>query len=120
MEERPKNADFGKLSQLLSLKRHEAPTPRFFDELPGRIMRGIEQDRPAGWESALDRLLSVSWFQPVAACAMAVLVGGLIIVAVTQPAGSDPSGQAMFPNPDGGMASTNLPTSNSLTPWVPR
>lgn len=79
-------------------------------------MRGIEKEPAAGWESWLDRLLSVSWFQPVAAGAMAVLVGGLVILAVTQPGSSDPAGQAMFPTQDAPTASTNLSAPSSLTP----
>ncbi|HAM71498.1 MAG TPA: hypothetical protein DCM86_07640 [Verrucomicrobiales bacterium] len=74
--------EFAALRRLLALKQHEVPPPRFFDELPGRIMSRIEAERSGTWERFLDRLLATRWFQPVAAGGMAILVGTLFLSAI--------------------------------------
>lgn len=83
--------EFDSLRRLLSLKQHEVPPPRFFDQLPGRIMSEIRTQRPGFWQGLLDRLFAIPGFQPVAAAGVAILVGGLFICA--------------FGNGDGGAGS---------------
>lgn len=100
MENRPE--EFDQLRRLLALKRHEVPPPGFFDRLPDQIMSRIEREPSSRWEEVLDRLLSISWFQTAASGAMALLVGGLLVLAMIQPAGNpvSPSGATLHPSSD--------------------
>ncbi len=90
--------EFLELRRLLSLKRHEVPPPRFFDELPGRIMSRIEADQQSEsqsrWEAWLDRLFATRWFQPLAAGSMALLAGGLFFLALGNPPNSGEAGRS--------------------------
>lgn len=115
MENRPE--EFDQLRRLLALKRHEVPPPGFFDRLPNQIMARIEREPSSRWEEMLDRLLAISWFQTAASGAMAVLVGGLLVLAMTQPAGNpvSPSGAALHPSSDT-FRLTNSSSTQSLNP----
>jgi hypothetical protein len=84
MDLNPENnaAEFESLRRLLALKQHEVPPPRFFNELPSRIMARIEVERPGVWDRLLDSLFAHSWFQPVAASGVALVVGTLFLCAL--------------------------------------
>ena len=84
MEQTPGDPQHGfeALRRLIALKQYEVPPPRFFDELPARIMSRIDVDPPGTWERLLEHLSSKPWFQPLAAAAMAVLVGTLFLSAL--------------------------------------
>ena len=88
--------EFDSLQRLLSLKRHEAPPPRFFDELPGRIMNEIQNQRPSRGQSFLDRLFAFPVFQPVAAAGVALLIGGLFLCAFSTGDGGPNSATGAF------------------------
>lgn len=87
---------FEALQKLLTLKRHEIPPPRFFEELPTKIMSRVALPQASSWEELLDRLFALRWFQTTATAAMALLVGTLLVLAVVQPA--SPSGPSTSAN----------------------
>ena len=68
------NDDFGQLRVLLSLKRHEQPPPRFFDEFASRVAARIQ----APDEAEASGTMFSRWFEnlglgPVPACACALI-----------------------------------------------
>lgn len=115
MENRPD--EFDSLRRLLTLKRHEAPPPGFFERLPGQIMARIERQPSSRWEQVLDRLLEISWFQKAASGAMALIVGGLLLLAIVQPSSNSvsPAG-ATLPAGSDASSRTNPSAPRSLDP----
>lgn len=121
MENSPES--FEALQRLLSLKRHEVPPPRFFDELPSRIMGRIESRPTGGWVTMLDRLFELAWFRVAAGTAMTMLVGTLLTLAVRD-AGSSSSGGGVSADllPAAGQSFRGVGTNGngpSLQPVVP-
>lgn len=111
--------DFDALRRLLSLKNHEAPPPGFFDRMPGQIMARIQEPQPRWtWETLMDRLFQIPWFQPVASASMALLVGGLFFAALSNPADSSLAPRsATFSAPTLGSMDTlafEIPASSSI------
>ena len=74
--------NFESLRKLLSLKRHEQPPPGFFAEFPRRVMARLEREAAAPAMSLWQRFtLSFEW-TPALACALGVVVCGLLLTGV--------------------------------------
>jgi hypothetical protein len=79
MENDPEN--FDDLRRLLSLKKHEEPPPRFFNELPENVMAQIareEAKRPLTWWQALVEYVQA---KPAMAASYAIALGAVAILA---------------------------------------
>lgn len=100
MNTEDQNQDFTKLQQLLKLKRHETPPPRYFNDFSGkvisRIRAGKTGDRYDAFENIvtqtpwLNRLWRAIESQPavsgvVAAMACGLLVAGVFMMETTAP-----------------------------------
>jgi hypothetical protein len=104
--------NFDRLRQALALKRHETPPPRYFTELPGKILSRLgelEKFEDASLWTRLGRLLGE---RPIFATGAGVAAGcalllgiGLIVLQDTAPTGT-----ASMPTlPAHNMAFTDAP-----------
>tara|TARA_Y100001934_G_scaffold282120_1_gene394498 strand:- start:1588 stop:2001 length:414 start_codon:yes stop_codon:yes gene_type:complete len=105
MENDPEN--FDELHKLLKLKNYEEPPPRFFNELPGKVMSQIvaeEEQRSQSWWSQL-----VDYFQlkPAMGTTYAAALGAIIVLAVV----------ALKPGPNGDPSIAN--TGAGFNPLAP-
>lgn len=76
--------DFDRLRKALALKRHETPPPRYFNELPGRILSRLAEPEPQAsfWTRVgqlfSDRSMFATGAGVAAGCALLVGVGILV------------------------------------------
>jgi hypothetical protein len=106
----PEQENFDQLRRLLKLKRHEQPSPRYFNDFSSQVIARIRAGEAGGRQTALDNAswLSLFWslFEArpmlpgaigVALCALLVFVAVYTdspsgsIVTGTQPASSAPA-----------------------------
>jgi len=75
--------DFGKLVQLLKVKRYEQPPPRFFSDFSSQVLARLEDgDQASEPESSFGRWLSQFGLSPVPAFACALIACGLVLYGV--------------------------------------
>jgi len=75
--------DFGKLKQLLKLKRFELPPPRFFRDFSSQVLTRLEQgERAADPGSFLGSWLSQFGLSPIPAFGCALIACGLLLYGV--------------------------------------
>ena len=87
--------DFETLRQLLALKRHEVPPPRYFSELPGQIWARIERE-PAAL-SFWQRIFPSVGLSPALAYSFGLLACGTLFFGVAYTLKTDPGQTAARP-----------------------
>ena len=109
------------LLRLLALKRHEVPPPRFFDELPNRILRTLHGQVESESRSWWDRLCSLVGGEPMVAGSYAALGLGALLFGVsvfeTARSAGDPAPVALQGTYTGASPLLD-PLSSSLPPGV--
>jgi hypothetical protein len=83
--------DFTALRNLLKLKRHELPPPRYFNDFSTQVLTAIRNGQTGGAEaermaeafSWMDRLLGAFQRKPVLAGLFGAAVCGLLVVGIT-------------------------------------
>jgi hypothetical protein len=76
------NDGLGRLQQLLALKRHEAPPPAFFHELPDRVIARLTEPMPTPMLSWWRRLGWNFDLSSTFACSVGVLVFGSLLTGM--------------------------------------
>jgi hypothetical protein len=83
--------NFDRLRQALALKRHETPPPRYFNELPGRILSRLDEPEATVWA----RLGQLFGQRPIFATGAGVAAGcallaglGFMVLQETTPTGT--------------------------------
>ena len=75
--------DFGKLTQLLKLKRYEQPPPRFFNEFSGQVLARLQAGEPADEPgSFFGRWLHQFGLSPIPVFACGLIACGLVLYGV--------------------------------------
>jgi len=92
MNTEDQDQQFAKLQQLLKLKRHEQPHPRYFNDFSGQVLSRIRAGRNGGrFETAGDFLRRIPWLRrlwrqlearPALAGVIAASVCGLLGIGV--------------------------------------
>jgi hypothetical protein len=87
--------NFDRLRQALALKRHETPPPRYFNELPGKILARLGEQENPGEDTLWARLGRLLGERPVFATGAGVAAGcilmagiGFVILQDTAPTGT--------------------------------
>lgn len=110
--------NFDRLRQALALKRHETPPPRYFNELPGKILSRLDEPEASFWtrlgELFGQRPMFATGAGVAAGCALLAGLGFMVLQETT------PTGTADLPTlPKQSMAFTEEPgqtTPLSLSP----
>lgn len=71
--------NFDPLRRLLALKRHEAPPPRYFNELPGKIVAQLGEMEPVATPTLWQRLVQLLAERPAFATGAGVAAGCLLL-----------------------------------------
>ncbi|MBI3850734.1 MAG: hypothetical protein HY298_10750 [Verrucomicrobia bacterium] len=74
--------DFGQLRRLLVLKRYEQPPPRYFNELPRRVLSRLEAAQSAESVSWLERLMQIFELKPILTGAFGITAFGLLLIGL--------------------------------------
>ena len=74
--------DFERLRQVLALKRHETPPPRYFKELPGRILSRLAKPESPERDSLWTRLGRLLGERPMFATAAGVAAGCALLAGL--------------------------------------
>ena len=105
--------NFDSLKKLLSLKRHEQPPPGFFAEFSRRVMARLERETAVPALSLWQRFtLNFEW-TPALACALGVVVCGLLLTGVVYSFQDESAPLAMHP---AGNGFPSLAVTPSLAP----
>ncbi len=118
--------NFDPLRRLLALKRHEVPPPRYFNELPGKIVAKLGEMEPVVTPSLWQRLSQLLTERPAFATGAGVVAGCLLLGLVALPQflpSADGPTTAQAPGPGGrsfaiaeDLAATPVATSNETSP----
>lgn len=99
------NNDFSQLRVLLSLKRHEQPPPRFFEEFASRVAARIQApDEPEASGSVFSRWFESLGLGPVPACACALIACGAVLYSVASSLAPEPAGALTATDPVSSLA----------------
>ena len=129
MSMNPEQENFEALRRMLALKRHEQPSPGFFNDFSqqviARLRAGEKPEEPSFWEQFfeqapwLQRLWAAFEAKPVFAGAFGVVISGLLISGAIYSARFDgPSGGPEI-NPQPALivpAGASAPTLSETTP----
>lgn len=80
MSSHPENPD--PVQALLSLKRHEVPPPRFFNEFSGQVIARLEAPEQTAPKTWLQRLGLDFDLQPAMVCALGMVVSALFLFGI--------------------------------------
>ena len=111
--------NFESLRKLLSLKLHEQPPPGFFAEFPRRVMARLERESATPALSLWQRLTTSFEWTPALACALGVVVCGLLLTGVVYSFQDESTPLAMHPAGDNfpslAVTPSLAPVSGGLT-----
>lgn len=116
--EDPNDPKFDLIRRALALKRHEIPPPRYFNELPGKILARLAEAEAPEPVSFFERIRQTFILRPMLATGAGMAAGVFVlgIVAITLlPTGSETPGNLMTLTP----AAAELNPLNTRLPSQP-